>query len=448
MNQVVVVPYPGRGHINPLIHLCRSLSSRTTVFTVVVTEEWLGFLNPGPEQDNIRFATIPNVLPSELNRGSDMIAFLTAIQSKMERPFLEVLDQIDVPVKLIIADVSMLWPFDVANRRNIPVAAYSPMSASMFSLMHHVDLLESHHHLYADVSESGKETIEYIPGLSPLTLADVPMIFHSGIGEIVKDILPSLIDVTIKANYVLISSMYELESKAIDALRARLQIPVYTSGPNIPLLQEKRVSPTTQQTKSVGDYLNWLDSKQPRTVLYVSLGSYLSVSNNEMVELTSGLTQSGVNFLWVARGETAHLKELCGEKGMVVEWCDQLRVLSHSSIGGFWTHCGWNSVKESLFSGVPMLTFPIFIDQPFNSKMIVSDWKIGLNVREKVGDFRRDGIAKIVREFMDSTSVSRVEMMERAKELQRVCQESVGEGGSVNEDLDAFVRDIAISQNE
>ncbi|KAL8213938.1 hypothetical protein R6Q57_003387 [Mikania cordata] len=158
MNHVVVVPYPSRGHINPLLNLCNSLSSRmnqqnrTTVFTVFVTEEWLGFLDPDPTNDIIRFATIPNVLPSERNRGSDMITFLTAVQTKMERPFTEALDRMELPVKFIIADVTMLWPFDVAKMRNIPVAAYSPMSTSMFSVMHHVDLLELHHHLFADVS--------------------------------------------------------------------------------------------------------------------------------------------------------------------------------------------------------------------------------------------------------------------------------------------------------
>ncbi|XP_076893825.1 UDP-glycosyltransferase 87A1-like [Bidens hawaiensis] len=441
MNQVVVVPYPGRGHINPLLNLCRLLSSRlnrnnhTTIFTVVVTEEWLELLNPQPEQDrNIRFATIPNVLPSEVNRGSDVMAFMTAVQTKMKRPFMEVLDRIESPVKLIIADAVMRWPFEVANTRNIPVAAFWPMSASEYSVVHYVDLLESHHHFYADVSERGKEIIDYIPGLSSLTIADLPTPFHSR-GEIFKDIIPKLFG--IKANCVLISTIYELESKAIDCLRAMLHMPIYTSGPNIP---HSKIEPDPSSDQPV--YLHWLESKPPRTVLYVSLGSFLSVSRAEMAEIAFGLTQSGVSFLWVARGEVSRLKEICGKSGMVVEWCDQLRALSHSSIGGFWTHCGWNSVKESLFSGVPMLTFPITLDQPLNSKMIVKDWKIGWNMRELVGVFKREEIAKIVRDFMDLKSGVRIKMMETAKAFARICQQSVGEGGSVEEDLDAFVRDI------
>nr|GEU98384.1 UDP-glycosyltransferase 87A1-like [Tanacetum cinerariifolium] len=447
-NQVVVVPYPGRGHINPLLNLCHLLSSKlnqhnhiTTVFTVVVTEEWLGLLSQNAVQSNVHFVTIPNVLPSEHIRGSDMISFLTAVKNNMVGPFEDVLDKMETKVTLIIADATMMWPFEVANKRDIPVAAYFPMSGEMFSVMHHVDLLESNNQLYADVSERGKESIDYIPGISSLTIADIPMLFHGGIGQIFKNLVSNLFDIINKANYVLISTVYELEPKVIDALRVRLQIPVYTSGPNIPYSQNKP-NPSLHEP----DYLTWLDSKPPRTVLYVSLGSYLSVSSDEMDEIAAGLTQSGVNFLWVARGETSHSKEMSGEKGMVVEWCDQLRVLSNSSIGGFWTRCGWNSVKESLFSGIPMLTFPILLDQPLNSKEIIEDWKIGKNMRKEVQVFRRDKIAEVVRVFMDSKSVDRIEMMARAKKLQKVCQESVGEGGSAYKDLDDFVKEIVKDQ--
>ncbi|PWA35828.1 UDP-Glycosyltransferase superfamily protein [Artemisia annua] len=115
-NQVVVVPYPGRGHINPMLNLCNLLSSginhkhNHTFFTIVITKEWLGLINPEPDQINIWFVTIPNVLPCERNRGSDMLAFLTTVNTKMGDPFEEMLDKMEVPVKLIIADATMNWP--------------------------------------------------------------------------------------------------------------------------------------------------------------------------------------------------------------------------------------------------------------------------------------------------------------------------------------------------
>ena len=77
----------------------------------------------------------------------------------------------------------------------------------------------------------------------------------------------------------------------------------------------------------------------------------------------------------MARGETLRLKDKCGDKGMVIPWCDQLKVLSHFSIGEFWSHCGWNSTLETVFAGAPILTFPLFLDQVPNSTKIVDERK-------------------------------------------------------------------------
>ncbi|GFZ07096.1 hypothetical protein Acr_19g0000330 [Actinidia rufa] len=98
-------------------------------------------------------------------------------------------------------------------------------------------------------------------------------------------------------------------------------------------------------------------------------------------EWQPGFHDSGVRYLWVARDKMSRLKEDCGEAGMVVPWCDQLKVLCHSSVGGFWTHCGWNSTLENVFAGVLMLALPLSMDQFLSSKFVVEDWKIGWRVR-------------------------------------------------------------------
>ena len=142
----MVMPYPGRGHINPLLNLCHVLSykSLTTVFTVVLTEEWSELIGSDPKPANVRFAIIPNVVPSEINRGTDPIGFFIAAQNNMEIPFDLLLDNMEQPVNLIIADATLKWTLNVGIRRNIPVAAYWPMSASMFTMWYHVDLLQEH----------------------------------------------------------------------------------------------------------------------------------------------------------------------------------------------------------------------------------------------------------------------------------------------------------------
>lgn len=144
---VLAVPYPGRGHVNPMMNLCKLLAATKTdhnfLISFLVTEEWLGFIEGDPKPDQIRFRTIPNVLPSELVRGNDFPGFYEAVMTKMESPFEQLLDHIQPPVSLVMADAELLWAIPAANRRNIPVASLWTMSASVFSMFRYYDLIQA-----------------------------------------------------------------------------------------------------------------------------------------------------------------------------------------------------------------------------------------------------------------------------------------------------------------
>uniref|UniRef100_F6GUL5 UDP-glycosyltransferase 87A1 n=2 Tax=Vitis vinifera TaxID=29760 RepID=F6GUL5_VITVI len=251
-----------------------------------------------------------------------------------------------------------------------------------------------------------------------------------------------------KAQYLVFTSVYELEHEALDALKRKFSFPVYTLGPTIPyfnLGDESKVATTHSDL----NYMKWLDSQPKASVLYISLGSFLSVSSAQMDEIAAGLRSSGVRFLWVGRDKASQLQEGCGDGGLVVPWCDQLKVLSHSSVGGFWSHCGWNSTLEAVFAGVPMLTFPIFWDQVPNSKKIVEDWKIGWRVKREVGWqnlVTREEISGLVKRFMDLESIEVKEMRKRAKDLEEVCRGAIAKGGSTDTNLDAFLSHISQSR--
>ncbi|KAH7549842.1 hypothetical protein JRO89_XS13G0090700 [Xanthoceras sorbifolium] len=306
---VVALPYPGRGHINPMMTLCKQLATRQPeiLITFVVTEEWLGFIGSEPKPDNIRFGTIPNVIPSELGRAKDFPGFMEAVLTKTEAPFEELLDRIEYPVTAIVADTYMVW---------VPGL------------------------------ERGHEIVDYIPGLSPTRLANLPTIFYGTSKQTLDRALKCVGEVS-KAQYLLFTSVYMLEAQVMESLQAEFSFSVYSMDPPFPTFNS---------------------IKLPESVLYVSLGSFLSVSRTQMDEIVVGVRNSGVRFFFVARGESLTLfKDGCGEMGMIVPWCDQLRVLCHSSVGGFWTHCGFNSTLEGVYAGVPMLTFPIFWDQVPNS---------------------------------------------------------------------------------
>ena len=251
-----------------------------------------------------------------------------------------------------------------------------------------------------------------------------------------------------KAQYLLLTSVYGLEPQASDTLNAIFPFPVYPIGPAIPYLELEHNSSITR-THNIPNYLQWLDSHPASSVLYISLGSFLSVSGTQMDEIAAGLRNSGVRFLWVACGEASRLKESCGDLGLVVPWCDQLKVLCHSSVGGFWTHCGWNSTLEAIFAGVPMPTFPLFMDQVPISRRIVEDWKIGWRVkRSTVGSemsVTKEEISELVQRFMNLESGEGKELRERARGLKDICRQAIVEGGSSYTNLDAFLE--AISEN-
>ncbi|KAJ4979740.1 hypothetical protein NE237_010520 [Protea cynaroides] len=144
---VVAIPYPGRGHINPMMNVSTLLASKGLAVTFVVTEEWLTLIGSGLESfPNIRFRSIPNVIPSELTRGSDFAGFFEAVFTKMEAPFDQLLDGLEQPATCIIADTFLPWTIAIGNRRNIPVALLWPMSPSLFSLHYHYHLLVAHGH--------------------------------------------------------------------------------------------------------------------------------------------------------------------------------------------------------------------------------------------------------------------------------------------------------------
>ena len=93
--------------------------------------------------------------------------------------------------------------------------------------------------------------------------------------------------------------------------------------------------------------------------------------------------------MWVVRsditdgplGEFLHLfRTRINDRGMVVGWAPQVKVLDHPSIACFLSHCGWNSTLKGISMGVPFLCWPYFADQFHNKSYICDAWKIGLGL--------------------------------------------------------------------
>ncbi|KAJ3669199.1 hypothetical protein LUZ60_011149 [Juncus effusus] len=448
---VAAMPHPGRGHINAMMNLCRLLSSHNDGFLIsfVVTEEWLSILSSDPSPpSNVKYRTIPNCIPSERGRAADMNGFLEAVQTEMEVPFEHLLDQLDPPVKAIVGDTFLPWVVKVGNRRHVPVCSLFPMAACMFSALNNYELLPVPKAVNGGfpaqdiLSEYNDHPLEkYIPGLHPLKSRDLNTVYTV---KPINKILQSFPWIQ-KAQYLIFTSFYELESNLFDSLKSQIPCQIYPIGPCIPYN-----SPKKEETKlNEGYYITWLDSQSEKSVLYVSLGSFLSVSPAQSDEIANGLASSGFKFLWVVRDNDSRVQEMVGKTGLIVPWCEQLKVMCHPSIGGFLTHCGWNSTLEAVYAGVPMLTFPIFWDQDVDSRLIVEKWNIGLSLKDEMrkdGIVGREEIEKNVRKLMDLGGDVSKKLRNESFKLKEVARKAIEKGGSSYNNLNSFVEGILSSK--
>ncbi|KAM0923136.1 hypothetical protein ACQ4PT_005701 [Festuca glaucescens] len=200
--------------------------------------------------------------------------------------------------------------------------------------------------------------------------------------------------------------------------------------------------------------MEWLDAKPADSVVYVSFGSLARMAKEQLDELLRGLEESGRPYLCVVRKDQlaeAETEPRMGARlimnGMVVEWCDQVRVLSHAAVGCFVTHCGWNSVLESVACGVPMVAVPQWSDQRINSWLVEREWRIGM--RAEVGSdgmLRAAELRRCVGQVMRGEDAAG-DVRCTAKEWKRTVAEAMGKGGSSDRNLMAFLEGVSTGRH-
>ncbi|KAM0938398.1 putative trans-zeatin O-beta-D-glucosyltransferase [Dioscorea sansibarensis] len=478
---IVLFPLMAQGHIIPMIDMARLLAQRPGVLTTFVTTP-INAARSLPAISSIlssslpvRFLELPfpcsaaglpdgceniDLIPFPDTEDLDLLRpvflliknffFGTAL---LRDPLLSLLLQQHPSPTCIIADVCLPWLSHVAEALRIPRFIFHGQCC--FSLACYLSI-----HLNGLDRTITDETQRFlVPGLpQPIHVdkTEAPGFFSMpGWEKLRKD----TIDAELSSDGVVLNTFNALEGEYVEYYEKTLGKRALAIGP-VSLANRDVSSMAMRGNKTAIDEqqcLNWLDSKDPRSAIFVSFGSLALIKPLQLMEIGYGLEASGSPFIWVIKEcekwpemeqWVAELKERTGHRSLIIiGWAPQVVILSHVAIGGFLTHCGWNSVLEAVSAGVVMATWPRNSDQFLNEKLVVEALRIGVRVGGKPPSYvamskwnvvERNAVEKVVRCLMDKGKEGE-ERRERARELGVKASMAMEEGGSSYVDLTKLI---------
>ncbi|EPS73117.1 hypothetical protein M569_01639, partial [Genlisea aurea] len=454
-----------QGHMTPFFNLAITVASKGITVTLVQLEHIRHQLSQahGPLVDpfaaardsglDIRCTTMSDGFDVDFDRQLRFVEYGEKLLDGFEEHLYEFLGELLVGfqspdwVNFLVADTLYASATNAARKCGIPSVSFWTEPALVFHMVYHVELLRENGHY--PCKDDLKEEITYLPGISSINTEDLLTALRESeaSGIISRFLIKSFQDVR-NADFILYNTVQELEESVLSVLNRHQ--PGYAIGPIN--FSEKALSLNIEGKSlwSVSDCTGWLDSKPPGSVLYVSFGSYINTSKELMDELAHGLLLGEVNFVWAVRtgilinGEAYSFpdgfEEKIKDKGLIIPWSNQLEVLSNPAVGGFLTHNGWNSTVESIWYGVPMICFPFTFDQPVNRKLVVDDWKIGINLSED-GSLERKRVAEKINSLFYDEEISS-SLKKRMKELKGIVHDAFQVGGSSRRNFDKFLQDL------
>ncbi|KAG8090571.1 hypothetical protein GUJ93_ZPchr0011g27348 [Zizania palustris] len=437
---------PRMGHLIPLAELAKRLVARHGVRTTLLTfasmasatqREFLAALPAG-----IEWVSLPPVDLSDLPPDTTVETLMSEECVRSVPALTGILARLGETTDLVafVADLFGADSFDAAHDAGVP-RRYLFYPGNLHSLTLSLSLPE------LDVSIPGEfrdlaEPVR-LPGCVPIPGQDIPAPLQDKSNPGYKWMVHHCKRYR-DADAILVNSFQAVEPDAAKAMRVPKpgRPPVYTIGPLIKTNAAPRAAPC----------LDWLDRQPSKSVVFVSFGSGGALPMEQMRELALGLELSGQRFLWVVRSPSGddgaavngnyydaeskkdpfvYLPEGFVERTkdvglLVISWAPQTEVLAHHATSAFVTHCGWNSVLESLQHSVPMVAWPLYAEQRLNAVMLADGVGAALRLPESKG---KDDIAAVVREVVEGKGRGAV-VRANVAELQEAATDGLRHGAA------------------
>ncbi|RYQ85892.1 hypothetical protein HN873_072274 [Arachis hypogaea] len=472
----VIFPFMAQGHMIPIMDLAKLLLQRNNVIVTVVTtpqnaarftSTFARLINSGYQirliqlQFPYKEAGLPEGCENldMLHSLGNALSLFTAL-SVLREPVEKLFEELSPPPSCIVSDICLPYTIHIAKKFNVPRISFSGVSCYYLVCN---DALR-----ISNVTESIKDESEYfiIPSLPDeieVTKAQALSLADENWNKFYQEIYAAEAD----TYGIIMNSFQELEPEYASIYKKHRKDKVWCVGP-VSLSNKDQLDKAQRGNKVSTEgwmHQKWLDSQKPKSVIYVCLGSLCNLTATQLIQIGLALEESKRPFIWVIRkgSQSEVLEKWIKEDGfeerikdqslIIRGWAPQLLILSHPSIGGFLTHCGWNSNLEAICAGVPMLTWPLFGDQFLNEKLVVKVLKVGVMIgakspmewgkEEEVGELVRKEDIKIgIEKLMDGNNGECEERRERVRKLAEMAKISVAEGGSSHSNLTMFIQDI------
>ncbi|KAK4437416.1 UDP-glucose flavonoid 3-O-glucosyltransferase 6 [Sesamum alatum] len=458
---LVFIPLPVISHLAGAVKLAKLLvdADESLSITVLIMklpmDAKISSYTKNPPHSRVTFVELPEgepVFPDGNKSPENFVARFTESQKDLVRDAVAEMIKSSSSSKIAGFVIDMMCPgmIDVANGFDIPSYIYVTFGSAVLGLMFHLQSLRDEHNV--DVTEYKNSNVEIS---MPTYLKPVPTtVWPSSVFYDDGDHL-NFIKRYREAKGIIVNTFIEFESHQIKSLSNDEKIPpIYPLGPVLQL--------GDQEKQNHREIFEWLDKQPDSSVVFLCFGSQGCLDEDQVKEIAVALENSGHRFLWSLRkpppkgriefpGEYENPEEVLPkgflertrEIGKVIGWAPQTAVLSHRGVGGFVSHCGWNSTLESVWFGVPMAVWPLTVDQQANSFLLVKEFEMAVEIKM---DYRKESgvivgaetIEKAIKQLMDPENGYQVKMRALKEKSRMVLME----GGSSYNYLKSFIENV------
>ncbi|KAL4378958.1 hypothetical protein GQ457_02G005650 [Hibiscus cannabinus] len=473
--ELVFIPMPVMGHLVSTVELAKflvHLNSNLSISVLIIKPPYESKVTSYVDSvtavttsttSRIKFVNLPQSYPDDVSKF--MITLVQTQGPLVKEAVTNIVEHSNsVPDSPQLAgfvfDMFLTQFADLANEFCVPSYAFYTSGAGFLGLLFHTQVLHHEQNVeFVELKDSDKEFT--VPTYAnPVSTKLFPAgVFRPEGFSLFLNMAKGLREL----KGILVNTFSELESLAVDSLsNGKLRnIPhVYSVGP---ILNLECLSGTHQNYNTI---MQWLDEQPHSSVVFLCFGSMGSFGVDQVKEIAFALEQSGHRFLWSLRKTAEQVNGRLGNPtdyenvaevlpegfldrttgiGMVIGWAPQVAVLGHPAIGGFVSHCGWNSTLESIWFGVPMAVWPLYAEQQLNALTLVRE--LGLAVEIKIDYKIDDGEVEIVKAEKIEKGIRLLMehdngVRRRMKEMSDKCRKTLMDGGSSRSMLCRFIDDV------